>query len=115
MSTSTYSAQPVRKNVRLRLTRRGRVAVVALVTFVLAAVILVAGAVALSPSAAASDDGAMAYTTVRVEEGQSLWGIASSSAPAGTDVRDYLMLVQDINNLEGSVIHPGQELALPNL
>ncbi len=115
MSTSAYSAQPVRKNVRLRLTRRGRIAVVTLIVVALAVVALVAGAVFLSPSAAAGNDGAMEYTTVRVEEGQSLWGIVSNKAPAGTDVRDYLMLVQDVNDLEGSVIHPGQELALPNL
>ena len=115
MSTSTCSAQSVRKNVRLRLTRRGRLVVASLIAVALALIIVVAGVVLRSPSAVAGADGAVAYTTVRVEEGQSLWSIVSNNAPAGTDVRDYLMLVQDVNDLEGSVVHPGQELALPKL
>lgn len=115
MTTSTCSTQPVRKNVRLRLTRRGRIVVASLIVLALAVLAIVAGVVFFSPAAVAGVEGAVSYTTVQVEEGQSLWGIVSAHAPAGTDVRDYLMLVQDVNGLDGSVIHPGQELALPTL
>lgn len=115
MTTSTCSTQPVRKNVRLRLTRRGRIVVAFLIALVLAVVAIVAGVVLFSPAAIAGAEGAVSYTTVQVEEGQSLWSIVSANAPAGTDVRDYLMLVQDVNGLDGTVIHPGQELALPTL
>lgn len=51
--------------------------------------------------------------TVTVEAGQSLWTVAESVAPAGTDVRDALAAIVELNDLEDAVVVAGQELRVP--
>ena len=48
-----------------------------------------------------------------VAQGDTLWGIAESVTDAGGDVREMLMVVRELNDLEGSTIQPGQILLLP--
>ncbi|MBX3104533.1 MAG: LysM peptidoglycan-binding domain-containing protein [Microbacteriaceae bacterium] len=94
---------------RLRITRRGR--------FVLAVIaIAIAGSVAalsISNSAIAtagltSDD----FQYVTVQPGETLWQLAESIAPSA-DPRDVIADLVRLNGIEGSTIHPGQELAIP--
>ncbi|TFV47509.1 LysM peptidoglycan-binding domain-containing protein [Blastococcus sp. TF02A-35] len=94
---------------RLRLTARGRrlVAVLALACGV--------GLVALG-DALAGDGGdgleLMGTSSVVVERGDTLWGIALSVA-GDDDVREVVDRIVELNSLEGGEIVPGQVLVLP--
>ncbi|MDX1448973.1 MAG: LysM peptidoglycan-binding domain-containing protein [Acidimicrobiia bacterium] len=48
-----------------------------------------------------------------VGQGDTLWGIASSVTEPGSDVRETLVVVRELNDLSGSTIHAGQILRLP--
>ena len=96
---------------RLRLTRRGRRLITTLV-----AVPLVVGAlftILNGGSATATASGSTApLEYVSVEYGQSLWQLAESIAPEA-DPRDVVSDILTFNQLESSVLTPGQQLAVP--
>lgn len=98
---------------RLRLTRRGRVVLTALVAMPLVAGILV-GSLSSGGAVARIDDGAppVAFETVVVGAGDSLWGIAERVAPS-EDPRDVILEIMRLNGLADAVVQPGQRLALP--
>jgi LysM domain len=96
---------------RLRLTRRGRR---------LLLVLALGGAVALgwlvAPLAAGSDDGGLQLAgegSVVVEPGDTVWSIAGDVARADQDVRTVVDAIEELNDLEGSALVPGQVLELP--
>ena len=96
---------------RLRLTRRGRAVVITLVTGMTIALAL---ALALNGGMATAttelSTGSFQYVTV--EAGQSLWQLAESVAP-GSDPRDVISDIVHLNQLQSSVVHPGERLAIP--
>ncbi|MES1170720.1 MAG: LysM peptidoglycan-binding domain-containing protein [Leifsonia sp.] len=96
---------------RLRLTKRGRRVLVALVAFPLVAAAL---AFALNGGMAAATNvtGASSLQYVTVESGQSLWQLASEIAPSA-DPRDVISDVVHLNQLTGTDIQAGQRLAIP--
>ncbi|HHX73834.1 MAG: LysM peptidoglycan-binding domain-containing protein [Firmicutes bacterium] len=51
--------------------------------------------------------------TVIVAEGDTLWSIAGRFLPDGTDIRSYISMIRSHNNLAGTLVYPGQILALP--
>lgn len=101
--------------VALRLTRRGRL----LRTSVLAvlAVVMVAASVAQlsgEPVRAGSEPTVVVATAeVVVEQGDSLWSIARRVAP-GSDPRDVVYGVRELNGLRSNLIQPGQVLLVPS-
>jgi LysM domain len=105
-------ATPERAAVpQLRLTRRGRRLVLAL-AFV--------GAVALGSLVAplvegAGDDGLQlaGERSVVVEPGDTVWSIAGEVTGADQDVRTVVDAIEELNDLEGSALVPGQVLELP--
>ena len=111
----TAQARPVR--TRVRLTRRGRIVVAALIT---ASVVLVAALAWLAGTARAEAAGSgspasAVYHSLRsvvVQPGQSLWTIATQADPAG-DPRAVMQEIIDINALHGTSVEPGQRLWLP--
>jgi hypothetical protein len=96
---------------RLRLTRRGRAVFTALavIPLLIAGLILGLGA---SGAVATNDVATDSLTWVTVEGGQSLWDIAADIAPA-EDPREFAAQVAAFNQLDSTVIQPGQELAIP--
>lgn len=94
------------------LTRRGR-----LVLSCAALVAVVAGlgaGVSLFDSGAAAATGSTSgpvLTTVTVEPGDTLWGIARELAP-GTDPRDMVSRLRALNDVSGGLAS-GQELVVP--
>ncbi|WP_369259109.1 LysM peptidoglycan-binding domain-containing protein [Geodermatophilus amargosae] len=107
---------PVRGGVRrapapapVRLTRRGRRLVVALV---LAAGV---GGAALGREFLAPDPGLhlAGESSVVVEQGDTVWSIAGEVAGPGQDVRAVVDAIQELNDLEGSALVAGQVLRLP--
>ncbi|MFH5880638.1 LysM peptidoglycan-binding domain-containing protein [Arthrobacter sp. NA-172] len=51
-------------------------------------------------------------TSVTVQSGQSLWGIAGTAAPS-RDPRDVVAEIVQLNNLQDGRIVPGQQLFVP--
>lgn len=98
-----------RTTAPLRLTARGRL-VVRVTAGVLALAVSIAGGTAvglsLRPEVAPSQ-------VVVVEQGQSLWGIASAASAPGEDVREVLSQIVALNSLPDSTIVAGQELLVP--
>jgi hypothetical protein len=95
---------------RLRLTARGRRAFAVLV----AAPVLALGAVGAwqaSVAVAGQEAPSVAFETVVVQPGQTLWSIAESVAP-NVDPREVIVDIQQLNDV-GGAIQPGQELAIP--
>jgi hypothetical protein len=98
---------------RLRLTRRGRAVLTALAALPLVVGILV-GSLASGGALAGIDDGStpVAFETVVVGAGDSLWGIAEQIAPS-EDPREVILEIMRLNGLADAVVQPGQRLALP--
>ena len=94
----------------VRLTRRGR-----LVVFSAALLfVLVAGVFLGSRSVATDEAGTPAPTEiVMVDEGDTLWGIASDIAEDGGDVRSVMREIERMNALESSMLTMGQKLRVP--
>lgn len=92
----------------LRLTRRGRIVVLAF--FVMMAV--VASAVLFATASRANDPDVGPAPTVVVQPHDTLWSIATRTTPR----RDPYAAVADLqrlNHLSGYVVHPGETLVLP--
>ncbi|MDO5418157.1 MAG: LysM peptidoglycan-binding domain-containing protein [Lachnospiraceae bacterium] len=53
------------------------------------------------------------YTSIRIQEGDSLWSIASRYAPQSPmDTREYVMELKKMNRLAGDTIHAGHYLTI---
>ncbi|WP_309714138.1 LysM peptidoglycan-binding domain-containing protein [Pseudolysinimonas sp.] len=109
----THGFRPVQPPAapRLRLSRRGRVVISALaaIPLVIAALVFGLGAGgAVATHGAAGDS----LTWVTVDGGQSLWDLAAEIAPT-EDPREFAAQVAAFNQLDSTVIQPGQELAIP--
>jgi hypothetical protein len=109
------ASRPVR--TRVRLTRRGRIVVAGLIT---ASVVLVAALAWLAGTAKADAAGSgvpssavyHSLHSVVVLPGQSLWSIATRYEP-GSDPRNVIQEIIDLNALSGTSVQPGQHLWLP--
>lgn len=104
-------ARPVtRSTSRVRLTRRGRVVVVA----VLAALLLAVFAMGRGGTSQADAGGAavapMGVTTVHA--GESLWSVAKRIAP-DSDAREVVAQIRSLNEMGDSSLAVGQQLLLP--
>ena len=106
-SAVTASVVP---RTRLRLTRRGRRVIAALVTL---PIVIVAFAFALNGggAVATAETSTTSFSYVTVESGQSLWNLAQTLAPTA-DPRDVIAEIVSLNQIQGD-IQPGQRLAIP--
>lgn len=114
MSTISIAA-PVRTQAaapragQVRLTRRGRVVVFTLALLAALAIgILLGGGV----SATTEVGETQATEVVVVNEGDTLWGIASSVAD-GRDVREVMAEIEELNQLDSAIVDLGQQLYVP--
>ena len=102
---------PVAPRVRLRLTRRGRAVLMALV-----ALPIVIGALVFAlnggGAAATGEQAHVTFHYVTVQSGDSLWSVAERLAP-NADPRDVIADLVSLNGLESAVVTPGQQLAVP--
>ncbi|WP_308799912.1 LysM peptidoglycan-binding domain-containing protein [Agromyces silvae] len=97
---------------RLRITRRGRVV---LTTLAALPVAIVASVSVLGAGMAAADGGGVPVApleVVTVGHGDTLWELAESIAP-DEDPREVIADIVRLNGLDGAVVQPGQQLALP--
>lgn len=110
MSTTQMSTRmtPAR-TAELRLTRRGRLVVFALAL----AVVLGIGVALAAGSMASPEPGSSAPTSVvTVGTGETLWDIAAEIAPDG-DVRDMIGRIEQLNDLDSTMLTAGQQLQVP--
>ena len=112
-STSARRPAPVpsaRAAGPVRLTRRGRL----LATLVLLAGFLAGGVLLAGGLATAGTDPGAAATAERitVAPGETLWSIAEREAP-GTDPRDTVAEILELNHLQSSAVEAGSVLLLP--
>jgi len=101
----------------IRLTRRGRIVVGALIGIgvtALAALIwlAIAGQAQASGNAKAGRSAGGTVARVVVKPGQTLWGIAAQVDP-GADPRAIIPQIVDLNSLSSTAINVGQVLWVP--
>ncbi len=104
--SSLVAAAP-RTRSTLRLTRRGRVAVLVvalLVAFAVGVFVTAAGSVATQEPEATQ--------IVQVGSGDTLWDIAAGLAAPG-EVRSMMERIEKLNALDSSVLQAGQRLVVP--
>ncbi|QNN52281.1 LysM peptidoglycan-binding domain-containing protein [Nocardioides mesophilus] len=111
--TTRPVARPMARRVAapaaVRLTRRGRL----VLTVLFLGLALVALTVLGPTSAATGEAGTPEPTrTVMVQQGDTLWGIASSVAAPG-EVREMVHHIEQLNALSGAGVYVGQEIAVP--
>lgn len=94
-----------RQGSSLRMTRRGRLVVVAMALLV----VLMPGAWRAMATADVEGPSTVAVT---VQPGDSLWGIASEIDP-GADPRALIAQIRELNGLSQSGLVPGQVLVVP--
>jgi LysM repeat protein len=100
---------PAPDTTTLRLTRRGRVAVL------LAALLTIAVlAVALGPSTTATGEAGdpVPTRTVTVQPGDTLWELATDANPSG-DLRQTVDDIMRLNSLPTAHLPMGSEIAVP--
>jgi hypothetical protein len=108
MSTISATA-PTYHSSSVRLTRRGRLVVLALALVAVLAV----GLVLASGSVATDEPGTPDPTrVVLVGSGDTLWDIAADLADDG-DVRAMIDRIEKLNALESGMVVAGQELVVP--
>jgi hypothetical protein len=95
----------------VRLTRRGRLAIVLTVLAVMVVGFSVTGHVS---SHASSSTGVQHARTVTVEPGETLWAVAVRIAPHA-DPRLVVQRIVDINHLAGAAVGAGQQLVVPEV
>ena len=100
---------PAPETTTLRLTRRGRIAV--LLAALLTMAVLV---VALSPSTTATGEAGdpVATETVTVQPGDTLWKLATDANPNG-DIRQTVDDIMRLNSLPTAHLPMGSEIAVP--
>ena len=106
------SRRPVPGDSRgIRLTRRGRLAVVVSALALLVVGFSATGHVA---SQAASSTGVHHARTVTVQPGETLWAVAVRIAPHA-DPRLVVQRIAEINHLPGAQVAAGQQLVVPEV
>ncbi len=117
---SAYSAAPGwnpsrRERMEVRLTRRGRLArAAALVGVAVLLSVSVVDSLGSRPVLAGdfTPMEPIATRSVVVDSGDSLWSIAAAAAP-GTDPRETIHAIRQLNGLTTSMLQPGQVLLIP--
>lgn len=104
------ASHPSRREGDLRLTRRGRA--VAFIGSLVALLVVVIAAGQMADATGSSS--AAAPTSVVVQSGETLWGIAREIAP-GHDPRLVIAQIRELNDLGTRSIVPGQTLVVPSL
>ncbi len=107
--TARPSTRPASPNP-LRLTVRGRLALLVLSTCFLALVVLVSGR--FTADAGTSAPLGPATSVVVVQPGESLWQIARQIAPSA-DPREVVTIIRELNGLGDTTVVAGQSVVVP--
>ncbi|WP_394942198.1 LysM peptidoglycan-binding domain-containing protein [Psychromicrobium sp. YIM B11713] len=97
---------------RLKLTRRGRFLLFGLPLMLLAVAALVLLGFATTSAHAGVGSVGTGTAQVTVQAGDSIWSIAAANA-ADRDPREVVAEIVELNNLDSSVLLPGQQIFVP--
>ena len=97
---------------RLRLTRRGRAVVGALLAAPVAVVLAVSALSGATAAQAGSAPSSTSFDYITVAAGESLWDLAAWVAPE-EDPRVVVGALIELNQLGTADVQPGQRLAIP--
>ncbi|WP_339202699.1 LysM peptidoglycan-binding domain-containing protein [Paenibacillus sp. FSL K6-3182] len=64
----------------------------------------------ITPEAASAEE-----QIIRVQSGDTLWNIAKQVSDGSHDIRYIVYLIKDRNDLQSTVIKPGQKLIIPSI
>ena len=53
------------------------------------------------------------YTTVTVQPGDTLWGLAAAHSGPSADVQEIIDRITDVNHLQSGALQPGEHLRIP--
>lgn len=109
VSTAPLGTAPVALT-RLRLTRRGRAVIAALVSLPLVIALV---SMALNGGGATATSSGPAVETVTIEAGESLWSVAAAIAPEASTA-DVVADLIAVNELSSAELMPGQVLIVPS-
>jgi len=97
---------------RLRITRRGRIVLGALITLVVVGLLAVAATLGASRAIASNEAGNADFGYVVVQPGDTLWSVATELDPS-SDPRDIIAEIVRLNQLSGSDVQAGEAIAVP--
>ena len=112
MSAITYSPAAISgpgSVTRLRLTRRGRAIIAAIVSLPLMFALF---SIALNGGGATATSATPVVATITVEGGESLWSVAADIAPQ-SPTADVVADLIAVNELTSADLRPGQLLIIP--
>jgi hypothetical protein len=111
ITAATPAARSGAPRTHLKITRRGRIVLAALIAVPMAFGI---AAFSVNGGGASADvsGGDVTFRHVTVGSGESLWQIAETIAP-DADPRDVIASIVSLNQLDGTLVSPGQSLAIP--
>ncbi|MCT9931084.1 LysM peptidoglycan-binding domain-containing protein [Planotetraspora sp. A-T 1434] len=104
---------PKRPDPPLRLTRRGKIVLVTMVTVLALGVLWLGTHAAVTASSGLASPGQSGLPYVTVQRGDTLWGIARAVS-AGDDPAPLVRQIMNLNGLSDSLIQPGTRLYLPS-
>lgn len=61
----------------------------------------------------AAGNNVQSFVTIRVQEGDTLWGLAKSYGPKNVDLRRVIAEIQQINNVSASTLQAGMYISIP--
>ncbi|MZQ75637.1 MAG: LysM peptidoglycan-binding domain-containing protein [Peptoclostridium sp.] len=61
------------------------------------------------------DIGDIEIRQIVVMEGDTLWDIAQKNMSEDTDIRDYICQIQELNDMDGANLIPGETIMVPLL
>lgn len=108
-STYTRRAAPAAASPALRLTRRGRLVLVATFLAVIAVAMVALGGLAIGTRDSGTPE---PVRTIEVGPGDTLYAIAGTVARPG-HVREMIDRIEQLNALTGPELQIGQQLAVP--
>lgn len=97
---------------RLRITRRGRVVLGALITLLVVGLLAAAATLGASRAIASNEAGNADFGYVVVQPGDTLWSVATELDPS-SDPRDIIAEIVRLNQLGGSDVQAGEAIAVP--
>ena len=108
IAMNTAEDQPM----RLRITRRGHVVLIAFIVLVVGGLAALAAMLGSPQAVASNEAGSADFGYVVVQPGESLWSVATELDEAA-DPRDVIAEIVRLNQLEGSDVQAGQPIAVP--
>lgn len=108
-----YEVASAPKAAPVQSTRLGVMGMFAVVVLAAAFFFAFIGAIRVQASAYAFDANSIASETVEVEPGDSLWSLAEEHEVDGLSTQQVSDYIAEVNDLESSMLRPGQEILVP--